>query len=54
MENEKEIGVIKSHAELFQPIKKELDILKKHEHLVDFNTVSSRGISEGRQSKVSI
>ncbi|MEK7507070.1 MAG: hypothetical protein AAB585_00810 [Patescibacteria group bacterium] len=49
-----ETDVFKSHAELFQPKEKEMDILKRHEHLADFKIVPYRGISEGRQSKVSV
>lgn len=54
MQNNNEIEIIKSHAELFQPTEKELAILKNQEPLIDFKVVPNRGISEGRQSKVSI
>lgn len=49
-----ETDVFKSHAELFQPKEKAMDILKQHEPLVDFKVVPYQGISEGRQSKVSV
>jgi|SRR3989344_801971 len=52
--SDQENEIFKSHVELFQPVEKELAILKKHEHLVDFKLVPARGISEGRQSRVSV
>lgn len=54
MKNNSEIEIIKSHAELFQPVEKELAILKNQEHLIDFKIAPSHGISEGRQSRVSV
>src|SRR3989344_4681763 len=52
--SDQENEIFKSHVELFQPVEKELAILKKHEHLVDFKLVPARGISEGRESRVSV
>ena len=42
------------HAELFQPNAEELSILKNYEPLAELKVVDSVGISEGRQSRVSI
>lgn len=52
MGNKKEI--FGTHTELFNPTKEEIEILKKHEKLVEFKIVPSTDISEGRQSRVSI
>lgn len=43
-----------AHAELFDPTKEELSLLKKHESFVSFEILPPIGISEGRQSRVSI
>lgn len=54
MKNNSAVEIIKSHAELFQPVEKELAVLKNQEHLIDFKVIPSHGISEGRQSRVSV
>ena len=49
-----EKNIFKFHIELFKPREAELKIRLGHEPLVDFEMIPYRGISEGRQSRVSI
>lgn len=42
------------HTELFKPNVEELSILKNHEPLVELRFIEPIGISEGRQSRVSV
>jgi len=50
--NDREI--YKSHAELFKPSAQELDFLKEREPQIKFEVIHPFGISEGRQSRVSV
>src|SRR3989338_1808953 len=46
--------ILMAHAELFIPNREELLSLKTHEPLIQFEILPPKGISEGRQSRVSI
>lgn len=49
-----EKDIFKLHAGLFKPKEGELKIRLQHEPLVDFEIVPYKGISEGRQSRISV
>lgn len=48
------MDVLRTHAELFEPTQKEREVLKNHEQFIDFKILPPFGISEGRQSRVSL
>lgn len=49
-----EKDVFKFHTELFKPKEAELKIRLQHEPLINFEVVPCKGISQGRQSRVSV
>jgi hypothetical protein len=53
MKNERK-KLFQEHAALFEPTPQEWAIVRMHEQRVQFKIVPARGISEGRQSRVSV